>query len=62
MNGGHGAVAGGANMFPELFVSLFEASVIKDLGEIAHLRKKVAEIYDTIYSVGKYSSRITNHK
>ena len=59
MNGGHGAVAGGANLFPGLFVSLYEASVNKDLETIAHLRKKVVKLYNTVYSVGKYTSRIT---
>ena len=59
LNGGHGAVAGGANLFPGLFVSLYEASVRKDLETIAHLRKKVVTLYNTVYSVGKYTSRIT---
>ena len=59
MYGGHGAVAGGANMFPDLFVRLYEASLSNDLEMIAQLRNKVAMLYNTIYSVGKYSSRIT---
>jgi 2-dehydro-3-deoxy-D-pentonate aldolase len=33
--GGHGAVAGGANMFPGLFVDLYNASVDRDLERIA---------------------------
>jgi 4-hydroxy-tetrahydrodipicolinate synthase len=57
--GGHGAVAGGANMFPELFVSLYEASLRNDLEMIARLRKKVIMLYNTVYNVGKYPSRIT---
>ncbi len=59
MNGGHGAVAGGANLFPELFVSLYEASLSKDLEMIGKLRKKVLMLYHTIYNVGEYPSRIT---
>ena len=59
MNGGHGAVAGGANMFPGLFVKLYEASVNKDLETIAQLRKKVIMLYNTVYTVGKYTSRFT---
>jgi len=59
LNGGHGAVAGGANMFPELFVSIYEASVNRDLEKIARLRKKVVMLYDNVYSVGQYASRIT---
>ncbi len=59
MNGGHGAVAGGANIFPKLFVQLYEASIKKDLEAIADLRSKVMSLYNSIYNVGKYTSRIT---
>jgi 4-hydroxy-tetrahydrodipicolinate synthase len=59
MTGGHGAVAGGANMFPELFVSLYEASLARDLETIGKLRRKVLQLYSTIYNVGKHASRIT---
>ena len=57
MHGGHGAVAGGANMFPKMFVDLYNASVANDLETIAQLRKKVMMLYQTIYQVGKHSSR-----
>ncbi len=57
MNGGHGAVAGGANMFPKLFVDLYNASVANDLETISTLRKKVLMLYQTIYQVGKHTSR-----
>lgn len=56
--GGHGAVAGGANLFPKLFVDLYNASVDRDLDKIAILRDKVMIIDSTIYSVGKHTSRI----
>ena len=59
MNGGHGAVAGGANIFPKLFVQLYDASIKKDLEAIAGLRSKVMSLYNSIYNVGKYTSRIT---
>ena len=57
MQGGHGAIAGGANMFPRLFVDLYDASVAKDFEKIALLRDKVMRLYNTIYSVGKSTSR-----
>ena len=57
MSGGHGAVAGGANMFPELFVELYDALLKQDLESISILRKKVLMLYQTIYQVGKHSSR-----
>lgn len=58
-NGGHGAVAGGANFFPRLFVDLYDASVAKDQDTIIALHAKVMRIYDTIYEVGKYTSKYT---
>lgn len=57
--GGHGAVAGGANFFPRMFVDFYNASLAKDKNKIIEIRKKVANLYDTIYSVGKDASRIT---
>ena len=59
IHGGNGAVAGGANFFPRLYVDLYEASLANDKESIAELRTKVIKVYDTIYSVGKHSSRIT---
>lgn len=57
MFGGHGAVAGGANLFPELFVDLYEASKNKNLEKIAELREKLFQIENKIYKVGKHNSR-----
>jgi len=57
MHGGHGAVAGGANMFPKLFVDLYNASVAQDLETISILREQVLMLYKTIYQVGKHTSR-----
>lgn len=58
LHGGHGAVAGGANLFPKLFVDLYDASVKRDFDKISLLREKVMLLNDTIYSVGKHQSRI----
>ena len=57
--GGHGAVAGGANFFPRLFVDLYDASVANDKEIIVTLRAQVLKLYDTIYSVGNHVSRFT---
>ena len=59
LQGGHGAIAGGANMFPKLFVDFYNASVEKDLIKIDLLRQIVMKIYNTIYNVGNFSSRYT---
>ncbi len=58
LQGGHGAVAGGANLFPRLFVDLYDAAVDKDLERIAYLREKVMLLNNTVYTVGKHTSRI----
>lgn len=58
LRGGHGAVAGGANLFPKLFVDLYDAAVDRDLERIAVLRGKVMLLNNTIYQVGKHNSRI----
>ena len=57
IHGGHGAVAGGANMFPKLFVDLYHASESHDLEKISELREKVLMLYKTIYLVGSSTSR-----
>ncbi|MDX1365603.1 dihydrodipicolinate synthase family protein [Arenibacter latericius] len=57
MNGGHGTVAGGANFFPRLFVELYEATLENDCERVKALRQEVIKVQNTIYEVGKYSSR-----
>ncbi len=57
LKGGHGAVAGGANVFPKLFVELYEASLSSDVAGIAKLRKKIMYIHDTIYRVENSPTR-----
>ena len=52
LKGGHGAVAGGANFFPRLFVDLYEASLRKDLKKITVLKRELQQLEDTIYAVG----------
>ena len=59
MQGGHGAIAGGANMFPRLFVDFYEASIARDFEKISVLRNIIMKLYNTIYNVGKTNSRYT---
>ena len=56
LTGGHGGVNGGANMFPKLYVSLYNASVNRDFETISKLQKKVMQISTTIYKLGHYDS------
>lgn len=59
LQGGHGAVAGGANMFPRLFVEFYHASLEHDYSRIDFLRQIVMKIYNTVYNVGTFASRYT---
>jgi 4-hydroxy-tetrahydrodipicolinate synthase len=59
MQGGHGAIAGGANLFPRFFVEFYEASLARDYKKIAVFRQQSLNLYNTIYSVGKTGSRYT---
>lgn len=59
MFGGHGAVSGGANIFPRLFVDLYDASCAFDIEKILVLRQVVLKLYSTIYNVGKNASKYT---
>jgi 4-hydroxy-tetrahydrodipicolinate synthase len=51
-----GGVNGGANLFPTLYVELYNASVAGDLAKVRELHAKVMGISTTIYRVGQYGS------
>lgn len=54
--GGDGAVAGGANVLPELFVECYNATVRGDDVRVAQLRQWIDQ-FQAVYEVGKYASR-----
>jgi 4-hydroxy-tetrahydrodipicolinate synthase len=54
--GGNGGVNGGANLFPKLYVELYNAAVAKDFARIEELQNLVMEISTRIYTVGSYGS------
>lgn len=56
MMGASGGVNGGANMFPKLYVDLYNAAVSENIEEVKVLQAKVMQICSTIYSNGKYGS------
>ncbi|MFW5774161.1 MAG: dihydrodipicolinate synthase family protein, partial [Tangfeifania sp.] len=51
-----GGVNGGANMFPKLYVDLYQAARNKDFDKIKTLQQKVMQISTTIYNVGNFGS------
>lgn len=56
MMGADGGVNGGANMFPELYVAMYNAAEAGDLKKVRELQRRIMQISTTIYTVGKYSS------
>jgi len=56
LTGGNGGVNGGANMFPKLYVDLYNASVDRDFKKITLLQQKVMQISTSIYNVGHFGS------
>jgi dihydrodipicolinate synthase/N-acetylneuraminate lyase len=51
--GGHGGVSGGANLWPQLYVQLYEAAQGRDLVRVAALHDQVMRISSGIYCVGQ---------
>jgi 4-hydroxy-tetrahydrodipicolinate synthase len=56
--GGHGGVPGGANLFPRLYVALFEAARSGDLPRSRDLQRRVQQVVDRLYRVGKHPSTV----
>lgn len=56
LTGGHGGVNGGANMFPRLYVDLYQAAINRDFDKINTLQQKVMQVSTTIYNVGNFGS------
>ena len=54
--GAAGGVNGGANIFPRLYVDLFDATERCDLQKISELQKVVMQISSNLYTIGKYGS------
>ena len=54
--GANGGVNGGANMFPKLYVDLYNAAKSGNLAEVKRLHQKVMQISATIYGVGSFGS------
>lgn len=54
--GSHGGVCGGANLYPDLYVALYEAAATRDFEKIKIYQACVMEISQNIYQVGGYKS------
>jgi 4-hydroxy-tetrahydrodipicolinate synthase len=54
--GGHGGVCGGANLFPALYVDLFQACRAGDLTRARALQEQVLRVGDALYRIGRHPS------
>ncbi len=54
--GGHGGVNGGANMFPELYVGIYNAAKEGRLEDVKRLQQLIMQISCSIYTVGQHGS------
>lgn len=54
--GAHGGINGGANMFPELYVAMYEAAHAGNLERVRQLQQLIMQISTTIYTVGQHGS------
>ena len=54
--GAHGGINGGANMFPELYVAMYEAASQRDINRVLQLQQYIMQISTSIYTVGKHGS------
>jgi 4-hydroxy-tetrahydrodipicolinate synthase len=54
--GAHGGVCGGANMFPELYVGLYEAVSKAHYSEAEALHELVVRVTDAVYTLGPSQS------
>jgi len=54
--GAHGGINGGANMFPRLYVAMYNAASSGDLRRVRQLQQYIMQISTTIYTVGQHGS------
>lgn len=54
--GGDGGICGGANLFPGLYVALWQAARAGDLQRVRQLQAKVMRISGALYGIGRFSS------
>ncbi|GAA0878139.1 dihydrodipicolinate synthase family protein [Algoriphagus jejuensis] len=54
--GGFGGVCGGANLYPQLYVALYEAAKSKDFEKIRTYQSCVMEVSKNVYTLGGYKS------
>jgi 4-hydroxy-tetrahydrodipicolinate synthase len=54
--GGDGGIAGGANVYPRLFVRCYEAKAAGDMDQVAKYQQ-IIDDFQEVYTIGKYASK-----
>ena len=54
--GADGGVNGGANIFPELYVAMYDAACAHDIARVREIQHRIMQISTSVYTVGKYGS------
>lgn len=54
--GAHGGVNGGANLFPKLYVDMYNAAIERNYDDLKVLQYKVMCVSTSLYEIGRFSS------
>jgi 4-hydroxy-tetrahydrodipicolinate synthase len=54
--GAHGGVSGGANVYPGIFVDLYNAAANKDINKTMELQDKMMAVSRNLYGIGRFGS------
>ena len=54
--GADGGINGGANIFPEIYVSMFDAADRGDVTRVKEIQKRIMSLSSALYTIGKYTS------
>ncbi|MDR0834097.1 MAG: dihydrodipicolinate synthase family protein [Candidatus Symbiothrix sp.] len=54
--GAHGGVSGGANLYPKIFVDLYQAAAAKDVNKTIELQHKMLAVSQHLYGIGRFGS------
>jgi len=57
LSGGYGGVSGGANMFPKLYVAMYNAVRARDFDRMKKLQENILEISSKLYTIGNSPMR-----
>ena len=54
--GAHGGIPGGANVYPEVFVNIFNTAAAKDISKTLELQNRMIAISNELYHIGRFGS------